>query len=260
MMPTDRALEEHAMKRLVGSILVAGLLAAACGPESGSPDASSSNPIDTPSPVATTSGPIPTPSGSGEPEEPRFHGSSRRINPGTRARMTGSWRPGCPVPIEDLRLLYIDHWGFDGKVHHGEMVVHWNYARDVLTVIEALFDAKFPIRRMQLVDEYGADDDRSMAANNTSAFNCRPVTGGTRWSEHSYGWAIDINPIQNPYVTSGGTVLPPAGARYADRSLRAKGMVRTNGVVVKAFAAVGWSWGGYWSSIKDYQHFSKTGR
>jgi len=99
-----------------------------------------------------------------------------------------------------------------------------------------------------------------MAANNTSAFNCRAVTGGSAWSQHSYGWAIDINPVQNPYVTSSGTVLPPAGAQYVDRSQKAKGMIRAGDVVVKAFAAIGWGWGGYWSSTKDYQHFSATGR
>jgi hypothetical protein len=193
-------------------------------------------------------------------QAPTFHGSSAPIDARNRARMSSSWRPGCPVPIEDLRLLTLDHWGFDGGVHEGELVVHHRHAKPVLGVFEALFEARFPIRRMRLVDEYGADDDRSMAANNTSAFNCRPVTGGSAWSQHSYGWAIDINPVQNPYVTSGGTVLPPAGAKYLDRSQKAKGMIRAGDVVVKAFAAIGWGWGGSWSSPKDYQHFSATGR
>ncbi len=173
---------------------------------------------------------------------------------------TSSWRPGCPVPIEDLRLLSVDYWGFDGEEHRGELVVHEDEADSVLWVMRRLFEARFPIAQMQLVDAYGGDDDSSMAANNTSAFNCREVTGRPGvWSEHSYGRAIDINPIQNPYVM-GGTVLPPAGERYVDRSLDARGMIYRDGPVVRAFREIGWSWGGNWDSPKDYQHFSATGR
>jgi len=174
--------------------------------------------------------------------------------------MTSSWHPGCPVPIDDLRLLALDYLGFDGKVHQGEMVVNATVARDVIAVFRRLFDARFPIERMVMVDEYGGDDDRSMAANNTSAFNCRAVTGGTAWSEHSYGWAIDVNPVQNPYVTNGGMVLPPAGAAYVDRDADAPGMIHAGDDVVGAFASIGWWWGGNWSSFEDYQHFSATGR
>lgn len=174
--------------------------------------------------------------------------------------MKYSWHRGCPVPIKYLRYLRMSFWGYDGAVHRGEMVVHKNVAGAVVKVFGKLFAARFPIRRMRLVDVYFGDDDLSMAANNTSAFNCRPVTGGTAWSQHAYGWAIDINPIQNPYVTSGGTVLPPAGAPYVNRSLRAKGMIHAGDVVVKAFASIGWGWGGYWSGTRDYMHFSATGR
>jgi hypothetical protein len=114
---------------------------------------------------------------------------------------------------------------------------------------------------MRLVDDYGGGDRRSMAANNTSAFNCRSVVGRPGvWSQHSYGWAIDINPVQNPFVMSGGTVLPPAGEAYVDRSRRAPGMIHRGDVVYRAFASIGWEWGGDWSSSKDYQHFSATGR
>ena len=177
------------------------------------------------------------------------------------ARMSDSWRPGCPVPIGDLRLLTLTHWGFDGKVHTGELVVHADVAGPVMDVFEALFVERFPIRRMELVDAYGADDDLSMAADNTSAFNCRSVTGTPGvWSEHSFGRAIDLNPIENPYISSGGTVLPPAGAAYTDRSRGAKGMILRGGAAVTAFASIGWEWGGDWTSPKDYQHFSATGR
>jgi D-alanyl-D-alanine carboxypeptidase len=194
------------------------------------------------------------------PPTPVFAGSIATIDEATRARMTSSWHAGCPVAIADLRLLTLDYWGFDGRAHAGEMVVHRDVARDVVAVFQSLFDERFPIHRMRLVDDYGGNDGRSMAADNTSAFNCRPVTGGSSWSEHAYGRAIDLNPLENPYVTAGGTVLPPGGARFADRSDHAKGMIRPGGVVVEAFASIGWGWGGSWSDPKDYQHFSSTGR
>jgi hypothetical protein len=174
--------------------------------------------------------------------------------------MAASWRPGCPVPVADLRLLTVDHWDFEGAERRGELVVHEDEAEAVLRAMDELYAARFPIERMVLVDVYGADDDASMAANNTSAFNCREVTGRPGvWSEHSYGRAIDINPVQNPYV-AGDTVLPPAGAAYADRAQDAPGMIHPDGPAVRAFAAADWSWGGYWDSPKDYQHFSSTGR
>ncbi|MDQ3856239.1 MAG: M15 family metallopeptidase, partial [Chloroflexota bacterium] len=203
-----------------------------------------------------TDTPVPTPT----QETAQFYGTVSILDARTRARMRYSWRPGCPVPLAALRLLIVSHWGFDGRVHTGELVVHRDQAEAVLGVMRRLFSAGFPIERMLLVDVYGGSDDRSMAANNTSAFNCREVTGRPGvWSEHSYGRAIDINPVQNPYVAD-GVVLPPAGDAYVDRSIDARGMIYPNGPVVSAFAAIGWRWGGYWSSPTDYQHFSASGR
>jgi hypothetical protein len=191
---------------------------------------------------------------------PVFRGSVSRIDADTRARMTGvSWHRGCPVPIADLRLLGLDHWGYDGLVKRGRLIVHERAAGKIREVFERLFEAHFPIRRMRLIDAYGGSDDRSLRANNTSAFNCRFVAGTTRWSMHAYGLAIDINPVQNPYV-AGTHVSPPAGEEYVDRSRRAKGMIHGGDKVVRAFARVGWEWGGYWTYPKDYQHFSSTGR
>ena len=190
------------------------------------------------------------------PQPPRYRAT---IGPAPRARMTSSWRPGCPLPLEDLRLVTLTHWGFDREAHRGELVVHKDQARAVRRVFRVLFRVRFPVERMELVDRYGGDDDRSMAANNTSAFNCRRVEGSSSWSEHAYGRAIDINPIQNPLV-DGSRVAPPGGSRYLDRSQRAKGLIRANDRIVRAFAAIGWGWGGYWTSLKDYQHFSSTGR
>jgi len=191
---------------------------------------------------------------------PAFHGRAERIDLATRERMSGvSWRPGCPVGFADLRLLSVDHWGFDGRVHSGRLVVHRDQAAAMVGVMRRLFRLRYPIRRMRLVDAYDADDHRSMDADNTSAFNCRFVAGSPGvWSEHAYGRAIDLNPIENPYVTESGYVSPPVGAPFADRR-HAQGVVHRGGPVVRAFAAIGWEWGGNWSWPKDYQHFSATG-
>jgi D-alanyl-D-alanine carboxypeptidase-like protein len=194
-------------------------------------------------------------------ERPAFRGTATRIDASTRKRMTGvSWHRGCPVGFADLRLLDVTHWGFDGEVRRGRLVVHRDQARGVLRAMRKLFRLRYPIRGMRLVDAYGADDRRSMAADNTSAFNCRFVAGQPGvWSEHAYGRAIDVNPIENPYVTGLGYVSPPAGAPYARRTRRARGLIHRGGPVVEAFASIGWEWGGDWPWPKDYQHFSATG-
>lgn len=189
-----------------------------------------------------------------------FQGRAEQIDPATRERMSGvSWRPGCPVGFAELRLLTVSHWGFDGRVHRGRLVVHRDHAAGMVGTMRKLFRLRYPIRRMRLVDAYGADDHRSMDADNTSAFNCRFVAGSPGvWSEHAYGRAIDVNPVENPYVTGSGHVSPPAGARFADRR-HARGVIHGGGPVVRAFASIGWEWGGNWSWPKDYQHFSATG-
>jgi len=176
----------------------------------------------------------------------------------TSADLSASWHEGCPVAVADLRILTLTHWGYDGKVRNGQLVVAKAHVDAISRIFKSLYAEQFPIERMELVDEYGGDDNASMAANNTSAFNCRTVTGGSSYSEHSYGRAIDINPLVNPYV-KGSTVLPPAGAAYLDRSQNVAGMVHSGDEVVKAFAREGWVWGGTWTSLKDYQHFSSTG-
>lgn len=191
---------------------------------------------------------------------PQFAASVRPIDGAAAARITASWRPGCPVALGDLRLVMATHWGFDGQPRQGQLVVHTDHAEDAVSVFKALFAARFPIQQMRLIDEFGADDDRSMAANNTSGFNCRPTTGSDRWSEHAYGRAIDINPVQNPFVTRSGDVLPPAGEAYTGRVASTTGLITADGPVVKAFSAAGWRWGGSWSPGRDYQHFSVTGR
>jgi D-alanyl-D-alanine carboxypeptidase len=205
---------------------------------------------------------IPAPAASTRAAEAAaFHGRVERIDAATRERMTGaSWHRGCPVGFDELRLLTVSHWGFDGAVHRGRLVVNRDAATAMLGAMRTLFRLHYPIRQMRLVDAYGADDHRSMAADNTSAFNCRFVAGSAGvWSEHAYGRALDLNPLENPYVTGSGYVSPPAGASYADRSRHAKGVIHRGGPVVAAFAVAGWKWGGDWPWPRDYQHFSATG-
>ena len=192
---------------------------------------------------------------------PAFEATASRIDARTRRRMTGSsWHRGCPVGLGDLRLLRITYWGFDREAHFGRLVVHKAVDAVVIEAMRSLYRHRFPIRRVRLVDAYGADDHRSMAADNTSAFNCRFINGQPGvWSQHAYGKAIDINPIENPYATGSGFVSPPAGSSYTDRSRQAPGMVHRGDATVRAFAAIGWGWGGSWSGPKGYQHFSANG-
>jgi D-alanyl-D-alanine carboxypeptidase len=188
------------------------------------------------------------------PASPGFVGKISRV---TKADVPHSYRPGCPVGPSQLRRLEVSHWDFAGRLRIGSIVVRASEARDVLSVFRKLYAARFPIRRLRPVEAYKGSDDASMAADNTSGFNCRFVSGTRRWSQHAYGLAIDINPVENPYI-DGARVRPPAGRRYLDRSHRRPGMVVEGDLVVRAFASISWSWGGRWST-PDYQHFSATG-
>jgi hypothetical protein len=195
------------------------------------------------------------------PPADAFAFSSRRLGPALRARLTGSsWHAGCPVPLSGLRYLRIGYYGFDRRRHLGEMVVAASAVAPVQRAFHTLYDARFPIRRMRLVDDYGAGDYASIQADNTSAFNCRDVTGGAGWSQHAYGRAIDVDPIENPYVYKDGTTTHPASRPYLDRSDHRRGMAYHGGVLVRAFAQVGWGWGGDWPRPTDFQHFSANGR
>lgn len=200
--------------------------------------------------AACTRRPAPPPP---SPAPPPF---TSEVRPVTATELGRSWRPGCPVGPADLSLVRLTHWDFEGRVRGGRLVVHDAVAAEVVTVFTTLYRERFPIRLMQPVDAYDGDDAASMAADNTSGFNCRRAVteGAASWSTHAYGRAVDVNPVENPYLF-GGRVLPPAGAGYVDRSTYRPGMAVPGGVPVRAFAAVGWSWGGEWTS-PDYQHFS----
>ena len=184
---------------------------------------------------------------------PAFTGT---VEPVRWADLRFSYRAGCPVGPAALRTVAVSHWGFDGKPRVGRVVVAKRVAPGLVSVFRELWRAKFPIRRLQAVSAYRGSDDASMAADNTSAFNCRFVGGTSRWSMHAFGEAIDVNPVENPYIR-GSTVSPPAGRDYLDRSRERPGMAVVDGVLVRAFAAAGWKWG---ASFGDYQHFSTSGR
>jgi hypothetical protein len=171
-----------------------------------------------------------------------------------------SWHDGCPVGPDQLRRVTVTYWGFDGQVHTGALVVHMDVTDAVVKVFASLFAQHFPIRSMDPIDKYGASDDASMAADNTSAFNCRMAvtTGPPSWSVHAYGQAIDVNPVETPYL-EGEPVLPPAGRDYLDRTNVRPGMAVAGGPLVEAFNAVGWQWGGRPGGFTDYQHFSANG-
>ncbi|WP_169729435.1 M15 family metallopeptidase [Thermoactinospora rubra] len=239
---------------LVGMALVV----AACS--TGEPAATSAatsppSPSSTPA-SAPSSAPSPSPRPTTPPGPPKFAAQVSKV---PRDRVPYSWRPGCPVPLGDLRLIKLTYWGFDDKAHTGELVVHERVADDVVTVFGKLYGWRWPIRRMELVDVYKGSDFDSIEADNTSAFNCRRATGSSSWSKHAYGQAIDINPRENPYVTASGTTAHANAQKFKRRPLQGKGVINPGDRVVRAFEALGWEWGGYWSGTKDYQHFSKGG-
>jgi len=181
---------------------------------------------------------------------------SATVEPVRWADVRSSYRAGCPVGPADLRAVRVSYWGFDDASHAGTIVVARRVAQDVVGVFRRLWAERFPIRRLRPVSAYRGNDDASMAADNTSGFNCRYVGGTKRWSMHAYGEAIDVNPVENPYIR-GSFVSPPRGRAFLDRSRYRKGMAVSDGVLVRAFVSVGWKWG---ASFGDHQHFSTTGR
>ncbi|MGK2939924.1 MAG: M15 family metallopeptidase [Solirubrobacteraceae bacterium] len=194
---------------------------------------------------------------------PPYRATIFKLSAAQRDAMTpGVWRPGCPVGLDDLRVVRLRHYGLSGKVGVGRVVVHRSAATDILEVFRRLYAAEFPIRKMRPIERYGGSDFASIEDDNTSAFNCRRVTGGTGWSEHAYGRAIDVNPIENPYVSGSPPRTSHAKSEpYLQRSPYRKGMAVHGRALVRAFARAGGGGGGRWQGgIRDYQHFSATGR
>jgi hypothetical protein len=247
----------------VGVAGTAVLFAAGCSGPAARPPAVASAPkapSATPGPVSS---PRAAPGPSPAPAAPRWPAFSATVSgPLTPEDVPFSWRPGCPVPPGQLRAIRLPYAGFDGRAHTGEIIVNASVVAQVIKVFRILYRARFPIAGMEPVDAYHGSDPRSMAADNTSGFNCRyaDAPGPPQWSMHAYGLAIDVNTVQNPYLEPGLPAQPPAGAAYADRSDIRPGMAYPGGILVSAFSSVGWGWGGYWAGSPDYQHFSVNGR
>jgi hypothetical protein len=260
------------VRRLASAGLALALLLAACttaarthGARSGRsapPPSASGSPSESPAAEATDA---PDPFGTTAVRS-RFAGRIIQPLPEQLQRdMRGeSWTPGCPVPLSGLALLRFNYWGFDGDLKRGPMVVNRAVATDVLEVFETLFEARFPIRHVALAKRFRPNADPDSRGSVTASFNCRPVVTpdgpGETFSQHSYGLAVDINSLQNPYVREDGYVRNRFAQPYVDRSKDLPGMIRPGDVVVRAFTAIGWTWGGTWSGDKDYMHFSLTGR
>ena len=255
------------------AMTVASMTLSACGESGGAAD---SPPLTatSPGPEASTppTTPAPSPSPAGEPETARsgFKGKIDPLPAGLAAEMRGTtWKPGCPIPLDDLRILHFNYWGFDHALRRGPMVVNASVANDVLWVFKQLYEAAFPIKKVALATEFKPErfeQHRRITSHRsvTASFNCRPVVTalgpGSDYSQHAYGLAIDLNPLQNPYVTTSGFVRNRAAEPYLDRGRQLEGMIHEGDVVFRSFAAIGWEWGGNWSGDKDYMHFSLLGR
>lgn len=187
---------------------------------------------------------------------------SEELGEELQQRISGiSYQENDNISFSELRYLRVLHMGFDGQTHIGELVVNASIAEELLEIMEELYKNSYPIEKMVLIDEYGAEDELSMSDNNTSAFNYREIAGTGRMSRHSLGVAIDINPRYNPYVKKSGsgdtTISPANGADYADRSREFEYKIDENDLCYQLFTEHGFTWGGNWNSVKDYQHFEK---
>jgi hypothetical protein len=196
-----------------------------------------------------------------------FQGSSEPLPQPVRTQLKaeGFWRDGCPVALSGLRLLTVSHWDFDGRAHSGQLVVNAGAADPLVRVFRKLYGLHFPIRHLQLADMYGPPRGRPRDGDVSGSFDCRqaaasPCSRARRtgtWSMHAYGLAVDINPVENPYVGCGRN-RDPAARPYFDRSRHRRGMVTRRAIA--AFGSIGWGWGGSWTGdTKDYMHFSSNG-
>ncbi len=184
--------------------------------------------------------------------------TAERIPEAVFARMQGkSYLEGAAVSLEELRYLRLSYYDFDREPQMGEMVCNAAIADDLLEIFAALYAAQYPIRSIRLVDDFGGSDEDSMRADNTSCFNYRPIAGQQRLSRHALGMAVDINPFENPYVSSSGAVRPAGAEVYADRSAGLPHMIDREDLCYRLFREHGFTWGGRWTRSRDYQHFEK---
>lgn len=189
--------------------------------------------------------------------EPEF--SQQAIPPEVEARMRGkSYPPDAQISLSELRYLRLSYFDFEGRRQTGEMVCNAAIAQDLCEIFQALYEAQYPIRSIRLVDDFDASDDASMAADNTSCFNYRTVPGQRKLSKHARGLAVDVNPLENPYINRSGRVMPPAGEAYVDRTRDFPHKIDREDLCCRLFLAHGFSWGGAWAHSKDYQHFERV--
>lgn len=185
----------------------------------------------------------------------------RAIDDTIKKRIYGlSYKEDCTVPYEELRYLNVLYIDFEGNSQTGELICNKAIAQDLLEIFYELYLAQYPIDKIKLIDEYQADDDLSCAENNTSCFNYRVVSGSTSLSKHALGLAIDINPVYNPYVTYPNgkvRITPPGSEAYANRDAAFPHKIDENDLCYQLFTAHGFTWGGNWKTLKDYQHFQK---
>jgi len=194
-----------------------------------------------------------------------FEAKINPINKYIKQRMIerNSWHKGCPVKISDLRYIRVKYHNFYRSEKMGEMIVHKDVAREVVSIFNELYETGYPIRQMRLISDFMGNDWRSIEADNTSAFNCRKTsTKGGKWSKHAYGKAIDINPIENPFISKHGKMVHIESYRYKkrkhrDKTIEDKAVLLKKDKVVKIFKQHGWRWGGDFNPYKDYQHFAK---
>jgi hypothetical protein len=191
------------------------------------------------------------------PPPPPFEATVEEVSALTAHHST--WRPGCPVGRDQLRHVTVTHWGFDGEVHVGDTLIHRSAAEDIVWVFEQLYEARFPIEELRIIQDWELTAPPTGDTNASSAFVCRRSVGSARWSDHAYGLALDLNPLRNPYVR-GDVIIPHQGAPYVDRANHRPGMIQPGDAVVRAFAEIGWAWGGDWKTAKDWMHFSASGR
>jgi poly-gamma-glutamate synthesis protein (capsule biosynthesis protein) len=194
-----------------------------------------------------------------------FNANISSITPEIKNKMIrgNSWRKGCPVPLYNLRYLQLVYHDFNGRDRLGEMIVHKDVADDVVYIMEELYNIGYPIKQMRLVSYFHGNDWKSIDVDNTSAFNCRRATGSKKWSNHAFGKAIDINPIENPYISKKGHISHKASEKYRKRihhrykTSADKALLLPHDEVTKIFKRYGFRWGGDWRYTKDYQHFDK---
>ena len=249
---------------LARRVIVLGLVASACaGPQAvtstgltATTEASTISTVAPPTTVAPNT--TVAPSTTSTVPETTTTADGRPITGVTAERLGHSWSEGCPVAIEDLRLVRVDYLGFDGDQHRGELVVHEDHALPIVEVFATMLAIGFPIESVIPIGDLPKDAEDNPDYNNTSLFNCRFVEGTSTWSQHAFGRAIDINPFQNPFVDE-DRIWPTGAEEYLDRDRDEAAMIHPGDGVVEAFASIGWPWGGNWNSLKDYQHFSSTG-